>query len=141
MKKIVLSLLMALGTFGVSHAHKLTIKVTNIDNRNGRVALVVFSKEHFMDYQHAAWAKAIEASADTLTFEANLPEGSYAVMVMHDENMNNTVDLGQYGIPTEATGMSNNPVLSGFPTFEQIGFKVAEDKEIEIKMVRYKVTK
>lgn len=37
-----------------------------------------------------------------------LPPGEYAVAAFHDENANNDLDQGLFGIPTEGTGASND---------------------------------
>ncbi len=38
----------------------------------------------------------------------NLPDGTYAVAVFQDENGNQTLDTGLFGIPKENYGFSNN---------------------------------
>ena len=139
MKKVFISLALALAAFSTSYAHKLTIRINGVDSENGQIGIAVFSEKNFMDYNHVAWAKLVEPVMGTVTVECDLPEGKYAVMVMHDENKNNIVDLApNTGIPTEPTGMSNNPTLKGFPTFEQLGFLLDHDKSIDIQLVRYK---
>jgi len=39
----------------------------------------------------------------------NLPAGEYAVVVLHDENLNKQLDRNWLGKPKEQWGMSNNP--------------------------------
>jgi len=136
MKKLFFCMAMAMMGCIQTQAHKLVINLNGIDNERGQVAVAVFPKEHFMDLSHA-WGTIVAPQKGTLTVETDLPEGSYAVLVMHDENKNMTVDMDERGVPTEATGMSNNPVLTGFPSFEQIGFSLDADKTININMVRY----
>lgn len=138
MKKVFISFALALAAVSTSYAHKLTIRLNGVENEKGQIGIAVFSEAHFMDYNQLAWGKFVEPKTGTVTVECDLPDGKYAVMVMHDENKNFTVDLApNTGIPTEPTGMSNNPTLRGFPTFDQIGFSLNQDKTIDIQMVRY----
>jgi len=137
MKKTILSIALAFATFTQMNAHKLTIKLSGIDNEKGQIGIVVFSKDRYMDYKNPAWATLTKPQMGEMIIETNLPNGEYAIMVMHDENKNMTVDFDRNGVPTEATGMSNNPELKGFPKFEEIGFALNGDKTVEIMMVRY----
>lgn len=137
MKKNVFCLAMAIMGCVQMYAHKLVINLKGVDNERGQIGLVVFTKEHYMDYQNAAWAVLVQPVKGVTTLETELPQGAYAVMVMHDENQNMTVDFDERGVPMEPTGMSNNPVLTGFPSFEQVGFSLEADKTIDINMVRY----
>lgn len=57
------------------------------------------------------------AAATELDF-VDLPPGSYAVALFHDENDNGRLDK-RFGIPTEGFGFSNNPHLwFGPPSFK-----------------------
>ena len=70
------------------------------------------------------------------TFE-NIPAGSYAVAVLHDENKNEKMDFNLVGIPKEAYGFSNN--AKGFmapPKFSDAAIRLqnGESKNITIKL-------
>lgn len=53
----------------------------------------------------------------------DIPPGTYAMAVVHDENMNGKLDTNWLGIPTEGYGFSNNAkaVLSA-PPFSDASF-------------------
>ena len=70
----------------------------------------------------------------TVLFE-NIPNGTYAIAVVHDENDNKKMDTNFFGIPKEGYGVSNNkyPKMSE-PSFDDAKFSLKEDKEISIKM-------
>ena len=121
----------------VANAHKLTIHLNNVENGKGQLGVVVFGADNYMQYTNATWATIVNPEKGTTTVTCDLPAGKYAILVMHDENMNNKVDTNAQGIPTEPTGMSNNPQLKGFPTFDQLAFEVSRDASIDINMVRY----
>ena len=124
-------------TASLASAHKVTIRVNKVDNERGQIGIVVFGKDNYMQYNNATWSILTEPVKGTTTVTTDLPEGKYAILVMHDENKDGMVDTNNKGIPTEPTGMSNNPVLRGFPTFEQLAFDVQNDTTVEIDLVRY----
>ena len=55
----------------------------------------------------------------------DVPDGTYAVIVLHDENLNKKMDNNFLGIPQEGWGVSNNvrPALSA-PRFPDATFTV-----------------
>ena len=57
----------------------------------------------------------------------DLPPGTYAVQVMHDENENNKLDTNFLGIPTEGYGFSNNPNVMRKAHFDEARFDVGAD--------------
>ena len=65
----------------------------------------------------------------------DLPEGTYAVKVFHDENSNKELDSIFFGIPNEAYGFSNNARGRFGPAdWDDAIFEVSGDKEITIKV-------
>ena len=65
----------------------------------------------------------------------NIPEGDYAIMVVHDENANNKMDFELNGMPKEAYGMSNNNMSYGPPIFEDAKFNVTDENlDLEIRL-------
>jgi uncharacterized protein (DUF2141 family) len=76
--------------------------------------------------------------AFSVTF-ANLELGTYAVSVLHDENGDNQLNTGSFGIPTEGFGFSQNPVIqAGAPEFSEAAVVVAgPSSTTEIELVYY----
>ena len=57
------------------------------------------------------------------TFE-DIPPGTYALAVIHDEKMNGKLDTNWLGIPTEGYGFSKNAkALLGTPSFSAAAFQ------------------
>jgi uncharacterized protein (DUF2141 family) len=57
----------------------------------------------------------------------NVPPGTYAVAIHHDENSNNQMDLLFNLLPKEGYGFSNDArVILSPPTFEAASFAVPE---------------
>ena len=58
---------------------------------------------------------------------ADVPSGRYALMVIHDENGNGTLDTNVIGMPVEGYGFSNNPQVMRKPTWEESRFELDDD--------------
>jgi uncharacterized protein (DUF2141 family) len=68
----------------------------------------------------------------------DLPAGKYALVVLHDENMNGRIDYNWLGIPREGYGFSNDARGTlGAPSFEKAAF-VYDGKTLELSVsLRY----
>lgn len=113
--------------------YSLTVTVDNVLNSNGHVLVGLHTEETFMKGKGIQNAKAeIKDGKILVTFE-DLDPGNYAVMVLHDENDNERMDMEMNGMPKESYGMSNNPMLYGPPTFTDAKFELTEDTEMNIR--------
>ena len=119
----------------------LTIKIKGIRNAKGRINIALFrdGKGFPMDIASAVAAQRIEIDPQTLSATAvfkDLPQGTYAAAVLHDENLTGKMDFDAQGIPQEGYGISNNPdTTQGPPTPEDAQFAVSQpESAIEIKM-------
>lgn len=111
----------------------ITVKVDNPLNDNGHVLIGLHTVDTFMKGQGVQNAKEkVKDGKVIVTFE-NVTPGDYAIMVLHDENDNQRMDLEANGMPKESYGMSNNPMLYGPPTFTDAKFELTESKEIVIR--------
>ncbi len=118
---------------------QIIVDVKNLKNQKGTVrALLYRSSQGFPDDLEQAF-KMGEASATvgqvTIRF-ADLPYGTYAVTLLHDENDNGEMDKNFLGIPKEGYGFSNNARgLMGPPDFEETAFELnSENKQIEVSL-------
>jgi uncharacterized protein (DUF2141 family) len=63
-----------------------------------------------------------------VTFEIALPPGSYALSILQDLNGNRKLDTNFIGIPTEASGSSNDaPAKWSAPKFQDAVFIVGDE--------------
>lgn len=103
---------------------KLIIKITGIRNAEGNIRVALRTDENTI-----VDSKVVEIDKKTLTAEAvfdNLPEGTYGVAVIHDENKNEKLDFNDVGMPLEGYGHSNNPAKRpGPPNFDETRFAFA----------------
>lgn len=73
-------------------------------------------------------------SNGTVAFDMALPPGTYALSVFQDMNGNRKLDTNLIGIPTEASGSSNDaPARFSAPKFKDAVFTVG-DKPIELRI-------
>lgn len=135
------NLVLALGIFLIAFSGKaqektVTIKVTleNVMNDNGTILTSLHTNETFMKGGGMIdLAEKAKKGSLSFTFE-NVKPGSYAIMVLHDENDNKRMDFEASGMPKENYGMSNNEMAMGPPTFADAKFEVAEeDLELTIR--------
>ncbi|WP_250434320.1 DUF2141 domain-containing protein [Hanstruepera flava] len=135
MKTLALVITMALTTV-LSYSQEtytLTVSVDNVLNNNGHVLVGLHTEDTFMKGKGIKNAKAeIHEGKISVTFKDVAP-GIYAVMLLHDENDNERMDLEPNGMPMESYGMSNNPMLYGPPTFADAKFELTEDTEMKIR--------
>jgi len=119
-------------------AGNLTVEVTNIKNKNGKVAIGLYNKDDNTFANPTKYYKAIFIEIDSkkvvYTFE-NIQNGTYAVSVMHDENENGKLDKNILGIPKEGYGFSNN-VKPAFRSanFKEAKFELLGNKTVNIEM-------
>jgi uncharacterized protein (DUF2141 family) len=121
-------MLMNPGAFGQELACPgIHVTVLGIRNSVGTVDCALFDapKGFPADVLHSAMRVMVmkvpsnEARCD---FEA-IPPGNYALVVLHDENMNGKFDTNWIGIPKEGYGFSNDAKTSlSAPSFKDASF-------------------
>ena len=116
----------------------ISVKILNIRNSTGTVACALFeSPEGFpSEYLRSAtnvMVIKIRKSQARCDFQ-DIPPGTYAMAVVHDENMNGKLDTNWLGVPTEGYGFSSNAkgVLSA-PSFSAASFKY-DGRNVELTM-------
>ncbi len=106
----------------------IRIRVFDLRSHDGDLGIALFNqKKGFPGKVEKAFLKggiSSEGEAHVYVFE-NVPYGTYAVSVMHDENRNGKLDSNFIGIPKEGVGASNNPRSKfGPPSFEDASFQL-----------------
>jgi uncharacterized protein (DUF2141 family) len=113
--------------FGEPSCPGIHVKVLDIRNSTGTVACALFEAPdgfpaeylHFATNMMVIKVRATRARCD---FE-DIPPGTYALAVVHDENMNGKLDTNLLGIPKEGYGFSNDAkALLGAPSFSAASF-------------------
>jgi uncharacterized protein (DUF2141 family) len=118
----------------------LTVQVENLQNTKGHVQFTVYNKEgsipdeKYENYYKIATAEIKGNSAKVIFL--NLPKGTYAVNILHDEDKDGEIDKG-WVLPKEGIGFSNFTQigLSNRPNFKKASFELKEDKTISVKVI------
>lgn len=120
----------------------LTVDVNGARNTKGKIGVLLFQgSEGFpSEPSKAVRQQRININTGSLSAEVtfkDLPDGTYAVSVLHDENDNGKMDKNFMGIPKEGYGASNNPrKRMGPPGFDEAKFSVTQPHQtIEIKLI------
>jgi uncharacterized protein (DUF2141 family) len=118
----------------------LTIEVNELRNSTGTVVFALYNREDaFPDEHYKKYYKKLTGEivngASTVTFE-NIPEGKYAVNILHDEDNNGKIKKGLI-LPVEGIGFSNYKSIgfSNKPSFSKASFDVSSDKSIKVKII------
>jgi uncharacterized protein (DUF2141 family) len=120
----------------------LTVRVTGARNTKGKIGVTLFQDAQGFpdDTSKAIRQQSVDIDPNTrsaqVTFK-DLPQGTFAVSVLHDENGNGKMDKNFVGMPKEGYGASNNPKKKKrAPTFDEAKFSLnASEQTIEITLV------
>lgn len=113
--------------FAQSTCPGIHVNIQDISNSTGTVACALFESPDGFPNEYLRSATNImvikirkeQARCD---FE-DIPPGTYAIAVIHDENMNGKLDTNAFGIPTEGYGFSKDAkALIGVPSFSAASF-------------------
>ncbi|WP_422359727.1 DUF2141 domain-containing protein [Reichenbachiella sp.] len=139
MKKSILTVLgIVVATLSILAAdgqNELTVVIKNMKNTDGVLEVTLFDSEGNWLKKGQKQQVSIDNTAEVKVEFKDLPEGTYAVAVIHDANANGELDTGAFGIPTEAYGFSNDARgMFGPADFNESQFEVNGNKQIEIKI-------
>lgn len=120
----------------------LTVTVTGLRNSEGQMAIQLFnSSKGFPEKIENAFKSIVvnPANKKAVFTVSDLPEGTYAIALMHDENKNKKMDKSLFGVPKEGFGFSQNPkIVFSAPSFSDCSFKIGgNDKQLSIKLIYY----
>ena len=114
------------------------VKILNIRNSTGTVACALFESSdgfpsEYLRYATNVMVIKIRKSQARCDFE-DIPPGTYAMVVIHDENMNGKLDINWLGVPTEGYGFSNDAKgVLGAPSFSDASFKY-DGRNVDLTM-------
>jgi uncharacterized protein (DUF2141 family) len=123
---------------GQAPAGTLIVDVTNVRNTQGRVHVDICREANFLkdDCPYEGFAPA--RPGKVVVIVTHLPPGRYAAQVHHDENLNNRVDRGIFGIPKEGIGFSNDaPIRLSPPRWPDAVFDYKGGAQVIHVKMRY----
>jgi uncharacterized protein (DUF2141 family) len=113
--------------FAQSACTGIHVKILNIRNSTGAVACALFESPvafptEFLHFATNIMVIRVRDTQARCDFE-DIAAGTYALAVIHDENMNGQLDTNWLGVPTEGYGFSNDAkALLGAPSFPAASF-------------------
>jgi uncharacterized protein (DUF2141 family) len=122
---LLLASLLAVGT-AQADSSQLVVRLLGVRNETGNLrASLYLEPETFRKEDKALKVISLPAAKGESMFVFDrLPPGRYAVMVYHDENTDQKLNLRFGMFPTEGYGLSNNPKVMGPPKFADSAFEV-----------------
>ena len=137
MSRFTPTLLLAAGLAGYgaqARALDLTIEVTGARSDQGTVSAALYASAETWLKQPLR-GERVAAGARTLLVFRDLPAGTYALAVFHDENGNGKMDTNPVGMPTEAYGFSRDARGNfGPPKFDAAAVSVNADQTLEVAL-------
>lgn len=132
-KKVILVLVILIGSFVQAQNVSLEVKMTGFKNNIGVVKVGLYDAEaNSLKVVYKSIKSDIKDNTATVTF-TDIPKGTYAVSVYHDENKNDVMDRDSFGIPSEDYGTSNGATgFMGPPKFEDAKFNLINNSKINI---------
>lgn len=114
-------------SFAQKECPSITVKIQNISNNTGIIACAIFESEEGFPNKFTKFASKIILTQIRLkdaSFEfSDIKAGTYAIVVIHDENRNGELDTNFLGIPTEGHGFSSGAeVTMSAPSFSDAVF-------------------
>lgn len=139
--KILLSAVSLLVMAVAAGQSKVVVQITNFENNKGVAIVCLHNNAKAFSGKGAPLAcerVTVDNKTATAVFEA-VPEGDYAVSVVHDENNNQKFDTNFLGIPKEGYGASqNNLPFAAAPKFDANKFSVKGNGVISVNIkLRY----
>jgi uncharacterized protein (DUF2141 family) len=136
---LLVSLFFALETLGQSNPTSLQVSIIGASSDAGSIRILVFSKPSGFPDQVKQAVRSISLAPKNgkASFKlTDLPAGTYAIGVIHDQDNNGKLSTNAVGYPTEKFGFSNNPkVYFGPPAFEKAAFVLGKNAvSVEISL-------
>jgi uncharacterized protein (DUF2141 family) len=120
----------------------LTVRITGARNTKGKIGVTLFQDAQGFpdDSSKAVRQQSVEVDPNSMSAQVtfkDLPQSTFAVSVLHDENGNGKMDKNFVGMPKEGYGASNNPKKKKrAPTFDEAKFSLnASEQAIEITLI------
>ncbi|WP_299899616.1 DUF2141 domain-containing protein [uncultured Aquimarina sp.] len=129
---IIICLVSSFTTSAQNDENTIQIDISNIKSSEGTIRIGLYnSEENFYKKIFKSTKVKSKEGALTVTLE-NIPAGTYAISLFHDENDNEKLDTNFFKIPKEPYGTSNNAKGNfGPPSWEDAKFSVSNGDVIQ----------
>ena len=117
--------------------YTLTVEVSELKSSKGLIALGVYnSPETWLEDGETFTGVFVNVvQGENIITIQDLPAGTYAVSLYHDENGNKELDKNFFGVPKEPVGFSKGKLKTfGPPDFEECSFEVDKSTQIIVSV-------
>lgn len=127
--------LFLIGTFFVNAQNTIEVEINNFDSNKGVALIGLYNTESsFLVEEYQGLEADVRDKKVILSF-TDIPDGTYAISVFHDEDENGELTTNFIGIPKEAYGSSNNaPSNFGPPKWKDAKFEVRNGQTVKQKI-------
>lgn len=120
----------------------LTINIEGFESDNGRARIILFnSPESYMGTASPSYSYIVNLPirGRRATWSIHdLPKGTYAAIVHHDQNANGELDRPYFSLPLEPYGYSNDAFKTfGIPKFDLVKFDFGDGLTTQNISIRY----
>jgi uncharacterized protein (DUF2141 family) len=137
MKLIIYTILLLLLIAPQGDHYRLTVTVSGLKPLKGELYISLHNRPQYFQVADSAMMKkkiTVDQETELIRFD-DVPKGTYAIAIYHDENLNGVMDVNDVGIPREGYGFSTKKNMPGRPKFEQAAFDLGRNDTVEIKMI------
>ncbi|MDT0594824.1 DUF2141 domain-containing protein [Glaciecola petra] len=115
-------------------ASELEVNLTDIEKQSGQILLAIYdSEDAYNGNGEPIQTASIDVYEESITLNFNgLPDGTYAIKLIHDLNNNGQMDINAMGLPQDGYGFSNNVGKYGLPPFNAAKFDVIDTATIKM---------
>jgi len=113
----------------------IEVSMLGFDNNEGTAMIALYnSEENFLEKRYKGQLSSIDENKSVATF-TDIPDGVYAISVVHDEDNNGKLNMMMGFYPSEATGSSNDaPARFGPPIWEDAKFEVKQGEVLKMNI-------
>lgn len=131
-------LLITIFLFGTSYLHaqnSIEVEIDNFESDKGFALVALYNTEaSFLKNPFKGEKVKIEGGKSTFKF-SDIPDGTYAITLFHDEDKNDELTKNFLGIPKEGFGASNNaPANFGPPKWKDANFELKNGQTVKQKI-------
>ena len=125
-------------TFAQKKKHKLTIKISNIRNKQGNIVIGFFRDQESFDAELSAKEVVLDkrdVRNGSISWTGYVSEDVWGISMLDDEDEDGEMNFNFFGIPREGYGFSNY-IHSGLtrPRFTDFSFNLNRDLTVNAKM-------
>ncbi|MDT0689148.1 DUF2141 domain-containing protein [Salegentibacter sp. F188] len=133
MNKIIPALIFFLfGTFFLNAQNTIEVEITNFESNKGYVLVALHNTEDsFLKEEFLGRKSEIKEDKVVVEFD-DVPDGTYAISLFHDEDADGEMNTNFIGMPKENYGVSNNaPANFGPPKWKDAKFEVKNGETVK----------